>query len=411
MKIRSRSSTTWVFAITVALALLAVLVVGLVWLLYRVFTVESSDWFLTSEARKNQWLAISTLGENYEVTIDSNWNLAEEMPPIEDTVILEDIPSAIVDSTVSTKLEHWVLQGGTLIYQVPMLYDENNPLYATVTQQFPGNFMVFEDFENSIFDFLNQRTGRTKLDCSTNHGTVLFGDGDVAILDWQSRNRLDTSQSPYADDLKVLAPNQLLSMEYGAGTVYFVKDLYLWTNQLVDCADNAYIFMRMVDSTFHLMPKLLNDVAVWIVPSRPLNTPNLLKLTWNNYHFAIIGALLTFAIAIVSHNLRSTPPVHAVPLPRRATVDYVTSVSEFAWRKNEIESFFRAFVWVAENSRGVFGPQTPADSNRIQHTGSKEIDSQSSLNLTPNNEMDLVVNVQKLQSTLRANMHQSIRKS
>ena len=409
MKIRSRSSTAWVYVIVGALVVLATLLILGGWLWYRMVTEEGTAWFLTPEATQDRWLATSILGKQYGFTVHSDWTLdADDLPALTDTVVLEDVRSSIVDETISNTLEAWVLKGGTLIYRVPVLYNEKTPPVTTNFQFFPNKLGVFEIRDrNLVIEILERMDGREKQDCATRTLPITFSDDDVALHDWRSSHTLDTSSSPYVDDLVPLSKMHFLRMNYGQGQVFMVTDLKLWSNHFVACADNAYVFVRMVLGAAKLMPSLVHEVSVWIVPRAPVNTPHIFALVWNNYHFPIIGIVLTFFVSLVARNLRSSPAVHAILVPRRATIDYVTSVTEFAWRKNSVESFFRAFLWIAKNPTGIFGPGKPnesalkrADSNRRAH-----------INMNPSNEEDLVHSVRALQTELRQNMQPSLRES
>ena len=411
MKIRSRSSNFWVYVVIGAAGILAVVVIFSLWLLWRLITVEDSALFLTLEAYKNRWFAISKLSENYGISVHVDSNLmVEDMPLPSDVVILEDSQSAVVDESTSVALEKWVLQGGTLIYRVPVVFIDEDPLSTIESRFFPNKFMIFEQRERSLFDdLLRFVEPMRKQPCTSRTLPIWFADGDVATHEWKSSPHLDTSMSPLAEDIVTLSQMHFLRVNWGDGLVYFITDLGLWSNHFAECADNAYVFLRMVRGSLNLMPGRASEVAVWIVPPARIKTPHLLNLVWDNYHIPIIGILLTFLVAIIARNIRSSPAIHAIPIPRRATIDYVTSVSEFAWRRNDINRFFQAFLWVIENPKGVFGPRTTATT--IQKSEQNNSDKPDLLNDTPTNEEDLVVNVRKMQAKLRQNMQPSLRKS
>lgn len=401
----------WVYVVIGALVLLITLIVLISWLIYLMVTIETTRLFMTQEAHKNRWLAISTLGERYGVTVNPDSTLAREsMPAPTDTIILEDVQSSVVSETVSDELETWVLQGGTLIFRLPVinLDSRHNTLD---TQYFPNKLMVFEEGSQTIFDRIFEHfQDLIKESCLSDSSSIWFADGDVAELEGRPTRLVNTSFSPYAPNLESLSKLSMLRLSYGHGQVYFVTDLSRWSNHSANCADNAYVFLRLVRGTVNLLPGLANEVSVWIIPRAPIKTTGFLDLVWTNFHVPIIGVLLTFLVAMIALNVRSSPAVHAVPVPRRATIDYVTSVSEFAWRKNEIERFFHSLLWVSENPTGVFGP-TKARNSRQQQTQQTNTDRTSNVNVSPTNEVDLVVNVQKLQAKLRQNMQPSIRKS
>ena len=411
MKIRSRSSNFWVYIVLGAAGGLVVVLAFGLWLLWLLTTVEDSDIYLTMDAYKNRWLAISKLSEHYGISVHVDSNLAAgDMPAQSDVVILEDARSAVVDKSTSIALEKWVLQGGTLIYRVPVVYTDEDPLSAIESEFFPNKFMVFEQTERSLFDDLFRFFDPVqKLQCATNTLPIWFGDGDVATHEWKSSPDLRTNMSPFAEDIVTLSRMHFLRVNWGEGQVYFVTDLGLWSNHFAECADNAYVFLKLVRGSMNLMPRPASEVAVWIVPTATIKTPHLLNLVWDNYHIPIIGILLTFLVAIIAHNIRSSPAMHAIPIPRRATIDYVTSVSEFAWRRNDIKRFFQAFLWVIENPKGIFGPRTTV--NTTQKSDRTNSDKQDLLNDSPTNEEDLVVNVRNLQAKLRQNLQPSLRKS
>lgn len=414
MKVRSRSSNTWVYVLICGLVLLgAVLIIGS-WIVWHLVTEERTQLFLTSEALKDRWLGISKFSERYGVTVHSNARLdAEDLPALSDTIILTDVRSSEVDESVNTELEKWVLQGGTLIYRVPVVHTDEDPLSVINSNYFPNKLMVFEERERSAFSaWTNWYTQFSrKLPCEQSTSSIQFANGDTASLALreQSSPQLVTGNSPFAEDIVTLSRMYFLKMNWGLGTVYFVTDLDLWTNQRVDCADHAYVFLRLVRGSIDPVAARNNDMAVWIVPRERVNTPHLLNLVWDNYYIPLIGMLVTFLVALIARNIRSSPPMHAIPIPRRATIDYVTSVTEFAWRKKDIRRFFRAFQWVSDNPKGVFGPSkgpVTQNSNEEKKIGTSDI-----LNHSPETEADLVDNVRKLQATLRQNMQPSLRKS
>ena len=411
MKIRSRSSSTWVYVVVGALVLLIASVVAIIWVIYLWVTDETTDYALTPEGRKNPWLAISELGERYGVTVNTGSILSSDnMPAPTDTILLEDAQSSVVSERDSDALETWVLQGGTLIYRVPMigLADQRHTLETTY---FPNNLMVFEVGLHSVVERLFEQSQEVwKRSCFPPTSSIWFEDGDVATLEWRPTFSLNTSFSPYAADLVHLSQHNTLQLNYGHGQVFFVTDIDYWKNHSVNCADNAYVFLRLVRDSVNLLPGMANEVSVWIVPRVPLRTTRFLEMVWSHFHVAIIGLLLTFLVALIAGNIRSTPAVHAIPVPRRATIDYVTSVSNFAWRKNSIEGFFRSLDWVSENPTGVFGP-TQALISRQKKTELTKTDETAHVNSSPRTEVDLVTNVQKLQAKLRRNMQPSIRKS
>ena len=414
MKIRSRNSNSWVYVIVGGLVLLgAVLFFGSV-IVWHMISEEKTKHFLTSEALKDRWLGISKFSEKYGVTVHSNAQLdAEEMPALSDTIILADVRSSVVDDRVSAELENWVLRGGTLIYRVPVVYTEEDPLSVIDSQYFPNKLMVFEEREPSIFDtWINSyRQDREKSSCKSNTLPIQFANGDTALHEERNviKPHLVTSESRFTEDIVPLSRMYFLQMNWGFGTVYFVTDLDLWANQYVDCADHAYVFLRLIRGSVDPVASRTNEVAVWIVPRVPLNVPHLLSLVWNNYHIPLIGVLISFLVALIARNIRSSPAIHAVPIPRRATIDYVTSVTEFAWRKNDIKRFFQALQWVSDNPKGVFGPSMNTDirsTHEFQKTGFS-----GHLNDSPETEADLVDNVRKLQAKLRQNILPSLRKS
>lgn len=415
MKIRSRNSNIWVYVIVGALVLLgALLYFGSV-IVWYLITEEKTQHFLTSEALKDRWLGISKFSEKYGVTVHSNAQLdTDEMPALTDTIILADVRSSVIDDSVSAGLENWVLQGGTLVYRVPVVFTDEEPLSTINSQYFPNKLMVFEEREPSIFDTRTNgyRQRPMKSSCSSNTLPIQFANGETANLEHDrilTPPYLVTSESPFAEDIVPLSQMYFSQMNWGLGTVYFATDLDFWSNQRVDCADHAYVFLRLVRGTVDPIVSRTHEIAVWIVPREPVNTPHLLSLVWDHYHIPLIGILITFLVALIARNIRSSPAIHAIPLPRRATIDYVTSVTEFAWRKNNIKSFFQAFQWVSENPKGVFGPSMNTDPRNANEL--KTTDSSESLDDSPETEADLVDNVRKLQAKLRQNMQPSLRKS
>ncbi|MXZ44100.1 MAG: hypothetical protein F4Z01_03865 [Gammaproteobacteria bacterium] len=408
---RSRKSSLWVYIVVAVLGALVFTFIFVPWLLWQLFSIEKTEERLTSEAYRNQWLAISKLSEHYDISVNVTAELvAKDLPALSDTVILEDVRSVIEDAEVSTALENWVVQGGTLIYRVPAINFDEDPRSVLQSQNFPANLLVFEKREQTglFFPFANLRP-TTKPPCDAPTLPIWFDDKDSATIAPRTNPYLDTSDSPYEEDIVTLAQMHFLRLNWGEGLVYFVTDLGLWSNLNADCSDNAYVFLRLVRGSVSLMPGLASELAVWIVkPTRP-KTPHLLNLVWDNYHISIIGILLTFLVVIVARNIRSTPAIHAIPIPRRATIDYVTSASQFAWRKHDIKRFFKAFLWVTENPKGVFGPRTATGpAHKHEQADSKDPDT---LNDSPTSEVDLIENVRKMQAKLRQNMQPSIRKS
>ncbi|MYC24680.1 MAG: hypothetical protein F4X56_02020 [Gammaproteobacteria bacterium] len=414
MKIRSRSSNTWVYVLVGALVVLGSVLIFGGWILWRLNTEEQTQLVLTSEARRDRWFAISKFSKEYGLNVHSRAQLnAEKMPALSDTIILADVRSAVIDESISAGLENWVLRGGTLIYRVPVVYTDEDPLSALNSQYFPNKFMVFEEREPSIFDAWNLGflQAPVKLPCSPSTQPIQFANGDTANLEKSSPipPYLVTSESPFAEDIVSLSQMYFLKMNWGLGTVYFATDLDVWSNQRVDCADHAYVFLHMVGGTADPITSRTDEIAVWIVPRKPVNTPHLLNLVWDNYYIPLIGILITFLLVLIARNVRSSPAIHGIPTPRRATVDYVTSVTEFAWRKNDIKRFFRAFQWVSENPKGVFGPRKSADTgvtSELEKSGSL-----GTMNFSPKTDADLVDNVRKLQAKLRRNMQPSLKKS
>lgn len=414
MKIRSRSSNTWVYVLLGGLVLLGgVLSVGS-WTVWLLVSEERTQLVLTSEALKDRWFAISKISERYGVTVHSNAQLdVEDMPALSDTIILSDVRSSEVDESVNTQLENWILRGGTLIYRVPVVHTNEDPLSVINTNYFPNKLMVFEEREPSKFGTWTNwyRQSPWKTSCESATLSIQFVNGDTASLapKTPSSPQLVTSKSPFAEDIETLSRMYFLKMKWGLGTVYFVTDLDLWANQLVDCADHAYVFLRLVRGSIDPFAARSSEIAVWIVPREPVNTPHLLNLVWDNYHVPLIGILVTFLVALIARNIRSSPAMHAIPIPRRATIDYVTSVTEFAWRKKDIRRFFRALQWVSDNPKGVFGPSkgpVTENSTEMKNIGTSDI-----LNHSRETEADLVDNVRRLQATLRQNMQPSLRKS
>lgn len=410
MKIRSRSSNAWIYILVIAgCVLMSLLIIGS-WLLWLIFTEEDTIVFLNSDAYYNRWLAISKLGEQYGVSVHVDSVIDKEnMPALSDTIILEDVKSAVVDESISVALEQWVLQGGTLVYRIPAIYSDEDPLSALDTEYFPNKFVVFEELERRFEIFSWRIQSFEKSSCNARTVPIWFAEGDVAHLEWDIPRDLVTSKSPFAEDIVTLSEKYFLRLSWGRGTVYFVADLDLWSNHHADCADNAYVFLRLVRGPLDLIPFRTSDVSVWIVPIGREDTPQLLGMVWDHFNIPIVGILLTFLVAMISRNVRSSPAVHAFPIPRRATIDYVTSESEFAWRKNDITRFFQAFLWIVENPKGIFGPRTSIDAPLKSQQTNDEHSHQ--LNTSPANEEDLVVNVRKLQAELRRNMQPSLRKS
>ena len=415
MKIRSRSSNAWIYILVVAGCVLVSAVIIGSWLLWLLFTEEKTRVFLNSEAYYNRWLAISKIGEKYGVSVHRDAILdAKNMPVVADTIILEDVGSAIVDESVSVALEQWVLQGGTLIYRVPTTYTDEDPLRALDTRYFPNKFVVFEELERTFEVFRWRIQSREKSSCRPIAIPIWFAEGDAANLGFSTLRKhlthnLKTDKSPFAEDIVTLSETYFLQLNWGQGKVYFVTDLDLWSNHHADCADNAYVFLRLVRGPIDPIPFRTSDVSVWIVPPVRTDTPHLLGMVWDYYSIPIIGILLTFLVAMISRNVRSSPAQHAIPIPRRATIDYVSSESEFSWRKKDITRFFQAFLWIVENPKGVFGPRTTVDAQQTNPRTNDDHPNQ--LNVSPMNEEDLVVNVRKLQAELRRNMQPSLRKS
>ncbi|MYD45703.1 MAG: hypothetical protein F4W92_05070 [Gammaproteobacteria bacterium] len=414
MKIRSRNSNSWIYILVGALVVLGCLLMFGGWLWWRLNTEEQTQIFLTNEALRDRWFAISKFSEKYGVRVHSRAQLnAQDMPAHSDTIVLADVRSSVVDENVSTALENWVLQGGTLVYRVPVVYTDEDPLNALNSQLFPNKFMVYEEREPSIFDAwsLGNLQLPMKFPCSSVTQPIQFANGDTANLEksLQSPPYLVTNESPHAEDIVPLAQMYFVKMNWGFGTVYFATDLDVWSNQRVDCADHAYVFLRLVGGTANPIASRTNEIGVWIVPRVPVKVPSLLNLVWDNYYIALIGILVTFLVALIARNVRSSPAIHAIPIPRRATIDYVTSVTEFAWRKNDIKRFFQAFQWVSDNPKGIFGPRQstePGKTAEQMSTGPS-----GNLNDSPETEADLVDNVRKLQAKLRDNMQPSLRKS
>ena len=414
MKIRSRSSNLWVYVLVGSLVALGFVVFFGSWLVWRLISEEHTRTILTNEALRDRWFAISKFGENNGVTVISDAKLdAEDMPARTDTIILTDVRSSEVDENVNTELENWVLSGGTLIYRVPVVHTDEDPLSTLKTQYFPSKLMVFEERESSIFSvWLKWRfQAREKHSCESETTSMQFVNGDTAYLEKRTSTTpfLVTSQSPFAEDIVPLSRMFFQKMNWGLGTVYFVTDLDLWSNHHLDCADHAYVFLRLVRGVVDPLASRAHEITVWIVPPEPVNLPHLLNLVWDNYQIPLIGILVTFFVALFARNTRSSPAIHAIPVPRRATIDYVTSVTEFAWRKKDIKRFFQAFRWVSDNPKGVFGPSkgvVTKDTAELTGIGTSGIPNDS-----PETEADLVDNVRKLQATLRQNMQPSLRKS
>lgn len=411
MKNRLRKPLLWVYIVVGAFAVLAGLCIFCLWLLWWLVSVETSQVHLTMEAYRNQWLAISKLSENYGISVHVDSELiADDMPAISDSIILEDVRSVVEDAEVSAALENWVVQGGTLIYRVPAIDYDEDPLSVIDSRYFPANFLVFEKREKTrISDFLANFRHIRKQPCSSSTIPIWFADRDSATIGPRTNPYLDTSDSPYVDDIVTLSQTHFLHLDWGQGQVYFVTDLSLWSNHYAECADNAYVFLRLVRGSINLMPGMARDLAVWVVKPKPPKTPHLLGLVWDNYYIPIVGILLTFLVVVVAGNIRNSPAIHAIPIPRRATIDYVTSASEFAWRKNDIKRFFQAFLWVAEDPKGIFGPRTTT--NQMHKHEQATSNDPDHLDVSPRNEEDLVVNVRKLQAKLRQNLQPSIRKS
>ena len=409
MKIRSRRSAAWVYILVGALVVFATMLILGVWFFYRLNTVEEIVETLTPEALKDRWRAITMLSERYGVTVHTESALiAENMPELSDIVILEDVRSTIVVKSTSDALAHWVRQGGTLIYRVPVLNPQEDPLDVANSEFFPFNLLVYDIQEhNREFEYFSQLLRFEKQDCRRVTSPIRFSFDDTAQHDGIPWRDIQYNQSPLNNSLNPISVDHFFHTNYGQGQIYLASDLELWTNQRVDCADNAYVFMRMIHGSTDLVLGDVNHTAVWIVPRNYDNTPSIFALTWNNYYVSIIGFLLTFLVALIARNMRSSPAIHAIPIPRRATIDYVTSVSEFAWRNNSIEQFFQAFLRVSNNPTGIFGPgqakvttQSPSHSNHL-----------SQINTRPTNEEDLVRNVRLLQAELRKNIQPSLRNS
>ncbi len=413
MKIRSRSSTLWVYVLIGSLVALGLLIVAGVWLVRQLNTVEQTRIVLTNEALRDRWLALSKFGEEYGISVNTDAKLdAEDMPALSDTIILTDVRSSEVNESVNAALENWVLRGGTLIYRVPVVSSTEDPLSALNTQYFPNKLMVFEESEFAFFFslWLNWRMqARQKHSCRTETMSMQFENGETVDLEKRtfSPPYLVTSQSPFVEDIVPLSRMFFQKMNWGHGTVYFVTDLDLWSNHYLDCADHADVFLRLVRGVVVPLVSRTHEIAVWIVPPEPVNMPHLLDLLWDNYHIALIGILITFLVALIARNIRSSPAMHAIAIPRRATIDYVTSVTEFSWRKNDIKRFFQAFQWVSDNPKGVFGPSAATDTGNT--TKLETSDTSDVLNDSPETEADLVNNVRKLQAKLRQNMQPSLR--
>lgn len=412
MKIRSRSSTLWVYVLIGSLVALGLLIVLGYWIVRQLNTEEQTRVVLTNEALRDRWLALSKFSEDHGISVNTDTKLdAEDMPALSDTIILTDVRSSEVDDSVNAALEDWVLRGGTLIYRVPVVSSTEDPLSALNTQYFPNKLMVFEERESAFFSvWLNWRMQDwRKHSCRTETMSMQFANGDTIDLEESSISPpyLVTSQSPFVEDIVPLSRMFFQKMNWGQGTVYFVTDLDLWSNHHLDCANHAYLFLRLVRGVVAPIVSRTHEIAVWIVPPEPVNMPHILDLLWDNYHIPLIGILITFLVALIARNIRSSPAMHAIPIPRRATIDYVTSVTEFSWRKNDIKRFFQAFQWVSDNPKGVFGPSAASDTGNSTKLATS--DTSDDLNDSPETEADLVNNVRKLQAKLRQNMQPSLR--
>lgn len=246
------------------------------------------------------------------------------------------------------------------------LFDEGNSEGERAAAQQEDDTEPFTDFRSvpySIREFLRtydswnhdirgpfrfdyDRCGRRPAE------TVIFPSGyELSHLIPPSQNEFDISQSDHLEEIKPLSHTNILQLQYGAGTVYFINDLRIWHNMRADCADHAAIFFSLITGAEELMSSDGVPRTVWLMPP---NYHSIISIVWSNFYPSIIGFLIAFVIGNVAWAMRVKPPVFAVSVPRRHALDYVSSPAFFAKRKRSLDDHFQALHKLAENPDIVF---------------------------------------------------------
>ena len=292
----------------------------------------------TEEARLNPWLAISILFESRNLEVKQEFPLFEQvLPSTRDTIVVRHGPYTIETARHSSLLERWVRDGGTLIYRVTSVWDEEESK-RSAQQLFPmslGVHLVQEELLETE-PYISLRMP----DCPEKSQEITFANGPPLNMQVSQ-----TGDSIF--DLDHVAPGLnpltlgvgMLQLNYGSGKVFFVKDLHQWTNNYVSCYDNAYILYSIV-SDFEQPSTRLSGRTLWILPMGAF--PSLFELIWKNAPQAVLGVVLALLVLILVWNTRQSPPAYEVSSPRRSAYEYSTSAAKFAWRNKDLRAYLVA---------------------------------------------------------------------
>lgn len=292
----------------------------------------------TEEARLNPWLAISILFESRNLEVKQEFPLFEQvLPSTRDTIVVRHGPYTIETARHSSLLERWVRDGGTLIYRVTSVWDEEESK-RSAQQLFPMSLGVHLAQEELLETepYISLRMP----DCPEKSQEITFANGPPLNMQVSQ-----TGDSIF--DLDHIAPGLnpltlgvgMLQLNYGAGKVFFVKGLRQWTNNYVSCYDNAYVLYSIV-SDFEQPSTRLSGRTLWILPMGAF--PSLIELIWNNAPQAVLGVVLALLVLILVWNTRQSPPAYEVSSPRRSAYEYSTSAAKFAWRNKDLRAYLVA---------------------------------------------------------------------
>lgn len=292
----------------------------------------------TEEARLNPWLAISILFESRNLEVKQEFPLYDEViPSTRDTIVVRHGSYTIETAKQSSLLERWVRDGGTLIYRVTSVWDDEEP-ERSFQQLFPmslGVHLMHEELAETE-PYISTRMP----ECPEQSQEITFANRPP--LNMQA-NHAEESIFDLDHVARGLTPLTLgvgmLQLNYGSGRVFFVRDLHQWTNSYVSCFDNAYILYSIV-SDFEQSSTRLSGRTLWILPMGAF--PSLFELIWKNAPHAVLGVGLAFFVLVLVWNIRQSPPAYEVSSPRRSAYEYATSAANFAWRNGDLRSYLIA---------------------------------------------------------------------
>ncbi|MXW54134.1 MAG: hypothetical protein F4X44_06160 [Gammaproteobacteria bacterium] len=292
----------------------------------------------TEEARLNPWLAVSILFESRNLDVKQEFPFFNEViPSTRDTIVVRHGPYTIETAKQSSVLERWVRDGGTLIYRVTGVWDEEES-ERSFQQLFPMNLGVHLMRKELVE--AESYISTTMPECPDQSQEITFANRPPLKMQANPIGESIFDLDHVAQGLRPLTLGVgMLQLNYGSGRVFFVRELRQWTNSYVSCYDNAYILYSIV-SDFGQSSTRPSPRTLWILPMGAF--PSLFELIWKNAPHAVLGVALAFLVLILVWNIRQSPPAYEVSSPRRSAYEYATSAAKFAWRNGDLRAYLIA---------------------------------------------------------------------